>query len=58
MAIYSPTSALRKVHYNKKTEEGTLGAYAMEHLASGAHLPNPWFSDPAKLRKIMMSSII
>ena len=28
--------------------EKKLGAYAMKRVAAGAHLPTPWFFEPAK----------
>ena len=28
--------------------KGKLGAYAMERVAAGAHLPNPWLFESAK----------
>ena len=28
--------------------KGKLGANAMKHVAAGAHLPTPWFFEPAK----------
>ena len=28
--------------------KGKLGAYAMERVAAGAHLPTPWLFEPAK----------
>ena len=30
-------------------KKGKLGAYAMERVAAGAHLPTPWRFEPAKL---------
>ena len=38
---------LGDTHKNKEGK-GKLGAYAMERVAAGAHLPDSWLFEPAK----------